>query len=89
MYKQKNHHVKKRILQRIRRNSRPENESSVRKERQEYRWSSNGYADREKNSYGKIVYEEEEDVDAEANNFIKWEHDKFNRAKLMSLKSFY
>ncbi|KAH0669132.1 hypothetical protein KY285_023288 [Solanum tuberosum] len=68
---------------------RPENESNVRKERQEYQWSSNGYANREENSYAKIAYEEEEDVDAEANNFIKWEHDKFNRAKLMSMESFY
>lgn len=69
---------------------RPEKEINVSKERQEYRWNSNGYVDREENSYGKLVYEEEEeDVDAEANNFIKSEHDKFNHAKWMSMKSFY
>lgn len=68
---------------------RPQKEANVTNERQEYRWNSTEYVDREEKSYGKIAYEEEEDVDAEANNFIKWEHDKFNRAKLMSMESFY
>lgn len=69
---------------------RPEKEINVEKERPEYPWNSNKYVDQEENSYGKLVYEdEEEDIDAEANNFIKWEHKKFNRAKWMSMKSFY
>ncbi|KAF3613831.1 hypothetical protein FXO38_36021 [Capsicum annuum] len=71
---------------------RHEKEVHVRKEKPEYPWNNIGYVDQEENSYGKLAYEEEdeeEDVNAEANAFIKWKHDKFNRAKLMSMKYFY
>lgn len=70
---------------------RPEKEINVSKERPEYPWNSNVYIDKEENSYGKLAYEEEEeeDVDAEASAFINWKHNKFNRAKWTSMKSFY
>ncbi|KAJ8569738.1 hypothetical protein K7X08_006315 [Anisodus acutangulus] len=71
---------------------RNEKEENVSKERPEYSWNSNVYVDRQDGRYGELVYEEaeeEEDVDAEANAFIKWKHNKFNRDKWLSTKSFY
>ncbi|CAN4123998.1 unnamed protein product [Withania somnifera] len=68
---------------------RPTQEANVLEERPENPWNNIRYIDQEENSYRKFAYEEEQDVDAEANAFINWKHDKFDRAKWMSMKSFY